>query len=63
MPRDIVGKNEVVRLEDVRGNHTKRVKLTRAAIIDILDVEGLREGACECYETVKEQYGQLLGTP
>jgi CRP-like cAMP-binding protein len=31
--------------------------------IEILDVEGLRESACECYETVKEQYGQLLGTP
>jgi CRP-like cAMP-binding protein len=31
--------------------------------IEILDVEGLREGACECYETVKEQYGQLLGPP
>jgi CRP-like cAMP-binding protein len=30
--------------------------------IEILDVEGLREGTCECYETVKEQYGQLLGT-
>jgi hypothetical protein len=31
--------------------------------IEILDVEGLREGACECYETVKEQYDQLLGVP
>jgi CRP-like cAMP-binding protein len=31
--------------------------------IEIVDVEGLREGACECYETVKEQYAQLLGTP
>jgi Mn-dependent DtxR family transcriptional regulator len=29
--------------------------------IEILDVEGLREGACECYETVKEQHRQLLG--
>jgi len=28
--------------------------------IEILDVEGLREVACECYETVKEQYGQFL---
>jgi hypothetical protein len=36
------------------------VKYTRGKI-EILDVEGLREGACECYETVKEQYGQLLG--
>ena len=31
--------------------------------IEILDVEGLREGACECYATVKHQYGQLLGHP
>jgi len=31
--------------------------------IEVLDVEGLREGACECYETVKEQYGQWLGPP
>jgi CRP-like cAMP-binding protein len=38
------------------------VKYTRGRI-EILDVEGLREGACECYETVKEQYGQLLGAP
>jgi CRP-like cAMP-binding protein len=29
--------------------------------IEIIDVEGLREGACECYETVKQQYSQLLG--
>jgi CRP-like cAMP-binding protein len=29
--------------------------------IEILDVEGLREGACECYETIRQQYGQLLG--
>jgi CRP-like cAMP-binding protein len=29
--------------------------------IEILDVEGLKDSACECYETVKEQYGQLLG--
>jgi CRP-like cAMP-binding protein len=37
------------------------VKYTRGKI-EIIDVEGLREGACECYETVKEKYGQLLGT-
>lgn len=30
--------------------------------IEILDVEGLREGACECYETIKAQYDYLLGT-
>jgi CRP-like cAMP-binding protein len=38
------------------------VKYKRGSI-EILDVEGLREGACECYETIKEQYGQLLGPP
>ena len=36
------------------------VKYTRGKI-EILDVDGLRESACECYETVKEQYRQLLG--
>ena len=35
----------------------------RRGKIEIIDIEGLREGACECYETVKEQYGQLLGAP
>ena len=29
--------------------------------IQILDVEALREGACECYETVKRHYARLLG--
>lgn len=38
------------------------VKYARGKI-EILDVEGLREGACECYETIKQQYGQLLGHP
>jgi CRP-like cAMP-binding protein len=38
------------------------VKYSRGKI-QILDVEGLRETACECYETVKGQYGQLLGPP
>jgi CRP-like cAMP-binding protein len=27
--------------------------------ITILDLDGLREGACECYETVEKQYDQL----
>jgi CRP-like cAMP-binding protein len=36
------------------------IKYTRGKI-EINDVEGLREGACECYETVKEQYRHLLG--
>lgn len=28
--------------------------------IEILDVDGLQEAACECYQTVKEQYEQML---
>ncbi|WP_158672132.1 Crp/Fnr family transcriptional regulator [Bradyrhizobium guangdongense] len=38
------------------------VKYARGKI-EILNVDGLREGACECYETIKQQYGQLLGRP
>jgi len=34
----------------------------RGGKIEITDVEGLREGVCECYQSVKEQYGQLLGS-
>jgi CRP-like cAMP-binding protein len=37
------------------------IKYTRGKI-QILDVEALQEGACECYETVKRHYGRLLGT-
>ncbi len=37
------------------------IKYSRGRI-QILDVEALQEGACECYETVKRHYGQLLGT-
>jgi CRP-like cAMP-binding protein len=29
--------------------------------IQILDSDGLREGACECYETVQRHYSRLLG--
>ena len=36
------------------------IKYTRGKI-EIVDVEGLRESACECHETIKEQYRQLLG--
>jgi CRP-like cAMP-binding protein len=35
----------------------------RRGKIEILDIEGLTDSACECYETVKAQYSQLLGTP
>ena len=35
----------------------------RRGQIEIVDVEGLRESACECYETVKGHYQQLLGAP
>jgi CRP-like cAMP-binding protein len=30
--------------------------------IEILDVEGLQEAACECYQSVKDHYERLLGT-
>jgi CRP-like cAMP-binding protein len=36
------------------------IKYTRGKI-EIIDVEGLREGACECYETIKEQHRHLQG--
>jgi CRP-like cAMP-binding protein len=36
------------------------IKYTRGKI-EILNTEGLRDSACECYETIKEQYAQLLG--
>jgi len=38
------------------------IKYTRGKI-QILDVEGLRETSCECYETIKEQYQQFLSVP
>jgi hypothetical protein len=34
----------------------------RRGKIEVLDVDALRESACECYETVKELHSQLLGT-
>jgi CRP-like cAMP-binding protein len=37
------------------------IKYSRGKI-QILDVEGLHEGACECYETVRSHYASLLGT-
>src|SRR3954463_7302278 len=36
------------------------IKYSRGKI-QVLDVEALKESACECYETVKENYRQLLG--
>src|SRR3954464_9989016 len=36
------------------------IKYSRGKI-QILDVEGLQETACECYRTVKDQYQQLFG--
>ena len=36
------------------------IKYTRGKI-HMTNIEGLREAACECYETVKEQHQQLLG--
>lgn len=35
------------------------IRYTRGKI-EVLDVEGLKEAACECYQTVKEQYNQML---
>jgi Mn-dependent DtxR family transcriptional regulator len=36
------------------------IKYSRGKI-QILDVDGLHEGACECYQTVKSHYEKLLG--
>jgi CRP-like cAMP-binding protein len=38
------------------------IKYSRGKI-QILDTEALRDGACECYETVKRHYERLLGQP
>jgi hypothetical protein len=38
------------------------VRYTRGKI-EILDVEGLEDSACECYEAVKQHYRQLVGAP
>jgi len=32
----------------------------RRGHVQILDVEGLKEAACECYETIRAHYDQLL---
>lgn len=37
------------------------IKYSRGKI-QILDIDGLHEGACECYETVRSQYAKLLGS-
>jgi CRP-like cAMP-binding protein len=34
----------------------------RRGKIQILNVEALQDGACECYETVKRHYARLVGT-
>jgi hypothetical protein len=31
--------------------------------VTILDVEGLRKCACECYEIVRRDFDRLLGSP
>jgi len=38
------------------------IKYTRGKI-EILDLEALSESACECHETIKDQYRQLIGPP
>jgi CRP-like cAMP-binding protein len=40
--------------------HAGMIKYSRGTI-EILDLEGLRAGACECYEAVKDHYALLLG--
>jgi hypothetical protein len=35
----------------------------RRGHIRVLDVEGLQDAACECYETVKSHAGRLLKAP
>jgi CRP-like cAMP-binding protein len=34
----------------------------RRGHIKVVDVDGLQEAACECYETVKAHYDQMLTT-
>jgi hypothetical protein len=36
------------------------IKYSRGKI-QIVDLDGLHEGACECYETVRSNYAKLLG--
>ncbi|MGF6308637.1 CRP-like cAMP-binding protein [Bradyrhizobium sp. i1.8.4] len=36
------------------------IKYTRGKI-QIIDAEALRDGACECYETIRRHYARLLG--
>ena len=36
------------------------IKYSRGTI-QFIDVEGVRDGACECYETVRSAYQDLLG--
>jgi CRP-like cAMP-binding protein len=38
------------------------IKYTRGRI-QIIDIEGLHDTACECYSTVRSQYESLLGIP
>ena len=33
----------------------------RRGHIELIDIEGLKNSSCECYETVRQHYGQLLG--
>jgi hypothetical protein len=40
--------------------HAGLIKYSRGKI-QILDVDGLHDSACECYETVRSQYSKLLG--
>jgi hypothetical protein len=35
----------------------------RRGAIEVLDLEGLREAACECYQGVRDHVVRLLATP
>jgi Mn-dependent DtxR family transcriptional regulator len=41
--------------------HAGLIKYSRGKI-QILDVDGLHEGACECYEAVRSYYVKMLGS-
>jgi CRP-like cAMP-binding protein len=77
--RDLSGSNELPFTQEFLGEMlgVRRTSVTTVAKtlqasgminytrgrIEILDVEGLKDSACECFETVKQQYRQLLINP
>ncbi|MET3840989.1 Crp/Fnr family transcriptional regulator [Bradyrhizobium sp. OAE829] len=77
--RDLTGSNELPFTQEFLGEMlgVRRTSVTTVAKtlqasgminytrgrIEIMDVEGLKDSACECFETVKQQYRQLLINP